>query len=279
MIRIHKTQLAPAILSGDGVVQTNFLNAAYDVNPHLYTSAVGIKNRSLTKMIIDADIYGDPTVKTLLKSDQHQKCCFCEVLFTETSYGDVEHFRPKTAYKRNGGRSYVYPGYYWLAYDWTNLIFSCEICNRTYKKNEFPLGNEQTRKLYHNHPNLLSNEDRLLIDPTTEDPSDFITFRQEVPVPVNGNAKGAKTIEIMKLDRMNNTRLKHIQALENILILTKIDPANDEQLNQAINVLKTPKDKLITLINQANNAFNNAAKDTAQFAHCVRCNFPELPTV
>ena len=279
MIRINKSLAVPAILSGDGVIQTNLLNDAYRDAPHLYTSAAGVKNSSLTPMPIDSQIYGDSTVKDLLKTDQHQKCCFCESLFSETSYGDVEHFRPKTAYKRTGMRGYVYPGYYWLAYDWTNLLYSCEICNRTYKKNEFPLGNELTRKLFHNHPNALADEDRLLIDPTIEDPADFITFKQEVPVPVNGNTKGAKTIEVLKLDRMNETRLKHIKTLEALAMLTKIDPNDNEQLTQAINALRTTKDVLIKAINNANEVFNNAAKDAAKFAYCVRCNFPELPTI
>jgi len=279
MIRINKSLPAPAILTSDGASQTALLNTAYRTNPHFYTSAPGIKNRSLKSLPIDSEIYGDSTVKNQLREDQNDKCCFCESIFTETSYGDVEHFRPKAAYKKVGTKGYVYPGYYWLSYDWTNLLFSCEICNRTYKKNEFPLGNELTRKLSHDHVNLLANEDRLLIDPTIEDPAIFMTFRQEVPVPVGGSAKGAKTIEVLELDRMNATRLAHIKALQSLKILTKIDLANDEKLNQAISVLNTTRSELITAINNANEIFGNAAKDTAKFAHCVRCNFPELPVV
>ncbi|SHN36152.1 hypothetical protein [Mucilaginibacter sp. OK098] len=279
MIRINKSPVEPLILSGNGAAQTIVLNTAYGTNPHLYTSAPGVKNRSLKSLSIDSNIYGDATVKDQLKADQHQKCCFCESIFTITSYGDVEHFRPKTAYKKAGTKGYVYPGYYWLSYDWANLLFSCEICNRTYKKNEFPLGDELTRKLFHDHPNVLSNEDRLLIDPTIEDPATFITFNQEVPVPVGGSAKGAKTIEILELDRMNETRLTHIKALQALKILTKIDPADEDQLNKAVGILKTPKSELIKAINNANEIFGSAAKDTAKFAHCVRCNFPELPVV
>lgn len=279
MIRINKSPVAPPILSGNGAAQTIVLNTVYGNNPHLYTSAPGVKNRSLKSLAIDSNIYGDATVKTQLKADQHQKCCFCESQFTKTSYGDVEHFRPKTAYKKTGTKGYVYPGYYWLSYDWTNLLFSCEICNRTYKKNEFPLGNELTRKLFHDHLNLITNEDRLLIDPTIEDPAAFITFNQEVPVPVGGSVKGAKTIEVLELDRMNDTRLTHIKALQVLKVLTNIDPMDEDQLNQAVVVLKTPKSELIKAINSANEIFGNAAKDTAKYAHCVRCNFPELPVV
>ena len=277
MIRIHKSLVAPAILSGQGVTLTNTLNATYVSNPQLYTSAVGIKNSSLKHLSIDSKVYGDSTVKDLLKADQHHKCCFCESKFTDTSYGDVEHFRPKAAYKRAGQRAYVYPGYYWLAYDWNNLMFSCEKCNRTHKRNEFPLNDESTRKLSHNHVNLLADEARLLIDPTIEDPSDFIVFKQEVPVPLNGSPKGRKTIEVLRLDRMNDARQEHLKALRLALRLSKIDPNNEHQLNQAINALGTSRDELIIDIADANEIFSNAAKDEAKFAYCVRCNFPELP--
>lgn len=279
MIRINKSQDIPAILSDAGIIQRDASNEVYRLDPPRYTSAVGVKNRSLTPMFIDSKIYGDSTVKNSLKDDQHQKCCFCEALFTETSYGDVEHFRPKTAYKRTGTKGYVYPGYYWLAYDWTNLMFSCELCNRTFKKNEFPLGDESTRKAFHNHPNALADEDRLLIDPTIEDPADFIVFKAEVPVPLNGNVKGAKTIEVLELDRINDTRLKHLKALEGILILKSINPNDDAQLEESIRVLRVTKEKLISAINNANEVFNNAAKASSKFTSCVRCNFPELPTV
>ena len=279
MIRINKSLAIPAILSNDGLTQTNILNDKYADNPQLYTSAVGVRNRSLISMEFDSKIYGDSTVKELLKFDQHQKCCFCESKFTNTSYGDVEHFRPKTAYKKLGTKGYVYPGYYWLAYDWKNLLFSCEICNRTYKKNEFPLGDELTRKLSHNHINSLVDEDRLLIDPTIENPADFMTFKQEVPVPLGGSVKGAKTIEVLELNRMNDLRLQHIKVLKALEMLTRIDVNNEEHLSQAVSFLKTTRVELIDIITNAKEVLNSAAKDSAIFAHCVRCNFPELSTI
>ncbi|MDP2159202.1 MAG: hypothetical protein Q8K02_01870, partial [Flavobacterium sp.] len=173
MIRIRKSAAVPAVLSGAGVIETNTLNHNYGVNPPAYTSAHGVSNRTLIPMIFDNAIYGDETVKTQLITDQHEKCCFCEAKFTDNSYGDVEHFRPKKAYKKNGARGLTYPGYYWLAYNWDNLMFSCEKCNRSYKKNEFPLAVETTRKLNHLNPNLLENEDCLLINPNFENPADF----------------------------------------------------------------------------------------------------------
>ena len=176
-------------------------------------------------------------------------------------------------------RSYVYPGYYWLTYDWSNLLYSCEKCNRSYKKNEFSLGDELTRKTFHAHPNNLVDEDRLLIDPTTEDPALFLVFKEEVPVPRAGSLKGAKTIEVLNLDRMNESRLNHLKALRILLTFTTIDPQNEAEVDQAAASLRVTKQFLIETINHSNSLFASAAKDSAKFACCVRSNFPGLPTV
>jgi len=212
-----------------------------------------------------------------LPCDQYEKCCFCESKFLETSHGDVEHFRPKGAYKILNAKSLTYPGYYWLAYDWSNLLFSCERCNRSYKRSSFPLQNETTRKPFHDHANLLANEDCLLVNPNLEDPAVFITFKEETPMPVAGNLKGKKTIEAFGLERLNSTRLDYLRILELALIFTDIDPTNDNQLNLAMKTFNFSKAQVKEKIAKATNLYNSAAKDTAKFAHCVRCKFPHLP--
>ncbi len=84
-----------------------------------------------SKLTIKSDIYAAPDVKQTLKDMQHGKCCFCESKITHIAYGDVEHFRPKKAVLQDG--QLERPGYYWLAYTWENLLFSCELCNRREK--------------------------------------------------------------------------------------------------------------------------------------------------
>jgi hypothetical protein len=80
--------------------------------------------------------------------------CHCE---REISgyYGDAEHYRPKGAvkYKTEAGEledatcevlnprqgrivTQRHPGYFWLAYDWRNLLPSCVFCNSGQGKNE-----------------------------------------------------------------------------------------------------------------------------------------------
>jgi uncharacterized protein (TIGR02646 family) len=275
MIRINKSQNVPHILTTTGATETTNLQNAYSANPNQYTSRIGIKARQITKMPVDNKIYGHKTVKAQLVSEQHGKCCFCEAKFTDHSYGDVEHFRPKKAYKKRGERKLTYPGYYWLAYDWYNLMFSCEKCNRKYKRNDFPLDNESSRKSNHNSPNQLKKEDRLLINPIEEDPSLFITFNEEVPVEVGGSLKGSTSIKAYGLERLNDSRLEYLNELGAALAFIEIN--SDAKIQNAMDAFNFTRRDVLKFVADATQLFNTAAKDTAKFAYCVRCKFPALP--
>jgi 5-methylcytosine-specific restriction endonuclease McrA len=68
---------------------------------------------------------------------QHFKCAFCEHKL-QRGYNDVEHYRPKAEADRSPGCTEAH-GYWWLAFTWSNLFFSCPTCNRSYKSTLFPL--------------------------------------------------------------------------------------------------------------------------------------------
>lgn len=128
-------------------------------------------------------------------------------------------------------------------------------------------------------PNLLENEDCLLVNPNLQNPADYLTFKDEVPVPLSGNIAGQKTIDAFQLERLNNSRLEHLLLLKLALIFTEIDPNDDEQINLAMQTFKCTRDEVNERINESRSLYNSAAKDTAKFAHCVRSKFPHLPTV
>lgn len=69
---------------------------------------------------------------------QHRKCCYCEHRIPP-SFNDVEHHRPKARANRLPGSTETH-GYWWLAFTWTNLLFACAACNRSRKRDQFPLG-------------------------------------------------------------------------------------------------------------------------------------------
>jgi uncharacterized protein (TIGR02646 family) len=67
-----------------------------------------------------------------LKRETHGKCAYCESATSAVAYGDVEHFRPKSVY-------------WWLAYCYDNLSYSCQLCNQMYKKATFRVASEDRR--------------------------------------------------------------------------------------------------------------------------------------
>lgn len=80
----------PTILSTTGKTKSDNLCKRYDSGNTVFKAED-----------FDGDIYGDKSVKEILKTMQYDKCCFCESKITHIDYGDVEHFRPKAAYKQN----------------------------------------------------------------------------------------------------------------------------------------------------------------------------------
>jgi hypothetical protein len=203
LIRIKKPRKAPSILK-QGVPLVKQMLADHAAGKG-FTKADSHK--------FDREIYASKDVKSELLYAQHGKCCYCESKPLATSWGDVEHFRPKAAYSLGQGKPLIYPGYFWLAYSWPNLYFSCEICNRALKKNFFPLEEETQRVL--NPRSSTKAEVPLILDPGgAEDPRSHIVFNNELPVGLT--PRGMRTIELLGLERsdLNQDRLDHIQVLD-----------------------------------------------------------------
>ena len=211
----------------------------------------------------DPKIYGNKNVKEKLIELQNGKCCFCESVIHANSYGDVEHYRPKAAWVQ-GNEALNKPGYYWLAYDWDNLFYCCQICNEQFKKNYFPLATESNRAK--NHHEDISKEVPLFIHPVNDNPEDHIEFIGDVPRPRNSSAKGKVTIERTGLnrDKLNDKRKRTFTALNHIYQLVKNHPDNPPELKQnAINVLLE--------------YHFNAHQDETEYASMLRCFFRKNP--
>lgn len=192
MIKITKSYPAPVILSKSMVISEQAKITRM--------ICAGIKPSSSD---FNHDIFGHSDVKKQLKADQNNKCAYCECELCG-DFGAVEHFRPKTGYNQLRGKvNYIEPGYHWLAYDWSNLMLSCDKCNATNNKgNMFPLQTPSTRDIQHQN---ITSEDPLFIDPTKEYPDDFIEFHgcEIKPKKINGieSKKGKTTIDEIHLNR------------------------------------------------------------------------------
>jgi uncharacterized protein (TIGR02646 family) len=220
VIRIHKSD-APAVLLLAGKKQRKAHCNSYSRHPQDYQSGTKVFN-------FDAKIYAHPSVKQALIDCQHQKCCFCEQIVGED--GDVEHFRPKRGYKQAPGKPLQRPGYYWLAYEWDNLFLACSGCNQRHKQNLFPLLNPDDRSIDHKSPNY---EQPLFIDPSQDNPEDFISFQGERAIAINDNRRAQTTIANLKLNRRNLSEarlqyLKLLKVLDQLVRHAAINPEDAE---------------------------------------------------
>ena len=204
MIRIERPPHPPDVLRKKGEPETRKNCEAHDRCPDEYRS--GSKTFEIKK-----DIYGHDSVKKELRWAQYRKCCYCESNFDATGYGEIEHFRPKGAVQQERGRRVEYSGYYWLAYDWNNLLMSCKRCNIA-KGSLFPLVDDGARA--RSHHDDVSAERPLFIDPSLEDPRLHIRFRGAAVEPLT--PKGHATIEGLGLQKRWNLREARMKELDRL---------------------------------------------------------------
>jgi hypothetical protein len=186
----------------------------------------------------------------LLTNVLHGKCAYCEVREVRSAY-HAEHFRPKGMVRyqsmdakrlrkamteSHAGVQVEHPGYFWLAYDWKNLLPSCAFCNTfAGKKNQFPTINQyvltraidaadlsglkdaplesQTYKgLYYLFTeDLNAIEAPLLVNPLLEDPRSVIRFGdQGIVTAVNEDPRGQRSIDVYDL---KNEQLRQARQL------------------------------------------------------------------
>ncbi len=139
------------------------------------------------------------------------KCAYCESHIAHIDYGHIEHFRPKSKY----------PG---LCFEWKNLLLGCAICNgSTYKGTNFP-----TAKL--NGP---------IVNPTTENPDDFLTFIYDPLTGVSSvlgkNKRGDTTWKLLGLNRTE--LVKHRNSMVRKLSFVAIQASKGDL--DALNELKS----------------------------------------
>ena len=204
MILVTKP-IKPGKLS-DGLALTLTYCNAFEGNSQAYVNGE-------TKFTFNSAVYGHAAVKDELRRAQYNKCCYCEGIFEAYAAADVEHYRPKGYSQQEQGSRQIYPGYYWLAYDWDNLFYSCQVCNRSCKKNFFPLEDPDMRVC--NHLGDLDTEEPLILKPSgPEDPRHHIHFRDTIAF--GKTVAGETTVDIVRLNRVSlvEERLEHRQMLK-----------------------------------------------------------------
>jgi hypothetical protein len=147
----------------------------------------------------------------------HGKCAYCEAkIVADQIKGDVEHFRPKGRVRdKDGNVVFVdattpHPGYFWLAYDWTNLLPACIMCNRPHrnsagetvgKSDMFPLSDESKRA--RKRGDDVGKEQPLLLNPYDPkvDLKQHLKFDADLGTVSGLTPEGSETVYRLDLNR------------------------------------------------------------------------------
>lgn len=192
----------------------------------LFDCNKSLKNDYLTKQTnhkVKSDCYAHDEVKKKLKTIYNRKCAYCDSKVGGTSYLHIEHYRPKSIY-------------YWLAYDWDNLIYSCQICNVS-KGTKFPTTNFNVI----NHNGDYSQENPLILNPKNNDLIDFYKFDIDGKISENNNKEESKiTIKSCKLNRDDLIKDRK-ELLDNFIqiVLISSDKKDYENLKNKFKLIFT----------------------------------------
>jgi uncharacterized protein (TIGR02646 family) len=218
MIRIRRSATVPAALNSPAVVKAR---------EEIKQIAANRKPKSDEF----PRLWGNADVRQALYEMQSKKCAYCERLRDVNRESDIDHFRPKAEVTQPPGAP-GHKGYWWLAYKWTNLLFSCRHCNQTYKLNNFPVPDETKRVSSENE--LLWDERAYLIDPCDENDhpeSCFIYYVNDaaeqvyiLACPDNewDGERADKTIKALGLDRGELRYERYIPIKTLRLLATKM---------------------------------------------------------
>lgn len=222
------------------------------------------------KKCFEFKAYKSHDVRVALRGLFRGCCAYCEAVYEGTQQVDVEHYRPKGGVEGNPN----HPGYWWLAMRWDNLLPSCADCNRRRtqtaaapgmtlaelqdafesnegsaagKLNAFPTSNGHWAQPEAD-PTL--GETPLLIDPTRDDPNDYLIWKLDGEIPIlvarSGGSeaispKGQMSIDVYGLNRFGlvQSRLRVLRLMESISaaiehLIENIDELNDQQKQQQL---------------------------------------------
>jgi uncharacterized protein (TIGR02646 family) len=148
--------------------------------------------------------YNHSEVKQALEEMFQGKCAYCEAVISHVSYGDIEHFRPKSKFPEK-------------CFEWDNLLLACSICNGKQQKGD-------------NFPE--ATDDGPLVNPVDEDPEDFFSFDYNPATQLAEinwkNQRGETSAKIYGLNREKLIRHRS-EIVIRLLFLAKKATNGDEE--------------------------------------------------
>ncbi len=251
MRQVNKNlNIKPVILENADTID-NLKEVIRDSNPGL------IITNNYQDTYKDADGRTQSRVREALNIYYHSKCGYCE----KWCKAEIEHYRPK-ARATSGNKTKVELGYFWLCYEWSNLVPSCHECNTSGGKvNQFPIiGTRATAPTlnadgslpllgFAASENILVDEKPYLLHPELDIPKNYLSIKIDASKRgiclegIDTDERGKKTILICNLNRtdLNIARLKVIDSFLNgikgIFLMLSMNIVESHKLQAALNII------------------------------------------
>ncbi|MFT7036595.1 MAG: hypothetical protein ACJA2S_005127 [Cyclobacteriaceae bacterium] len=166
----------------------------------------------------------DHELKPIMHERFHGKCGYCESKIDNSQDGVIDRYRPHNGVRDE--KEYYQDLYWWLAYEWDNLIYSCKECSQ-YKGNYFPV--KQARIT--SKDAKLEAEERLLYNPCIDKPEDDLFCTSDGHFN-SSTERGTQTMELLRLNRATlvERRLVAIKEISKAVHSILDGVANEKQL-------------------------------------------------
>lgn len=233
------------------------------------------------------DLYKDERMKRVYVSDEAPffgKCAYCESRIVGSQPGDIEHFRPENKVTdedrrdimimADDGTTVAHPGYYWLAYDWRNLLYACADCNRPSsfktggvlvgKWDKFPVRGQHASR-----PGDEASEAPLLLNPLFRDPKEHFAI-DETGVICSRTDEGGMCVRIFGLnlrEALVHDRAEAIYNARNAIhaLVTSCAQRNVEEIREQYKKLERIKSGAAPFAMAGRFVLDRAASDFASF--------------
>lgn len=159
------------------------------------------------------------------------KCAYCETPLADRGVRTIDSFRPTAdAMSLDGVTSSEH--YWWLTYEWTNLVPACRDCNRL-KGRRFPV--EGKRAPIGTIGDPLQGEQPLLLNPFEDQPDEHLIFSDDAVV-AGKTDRGRVSIEVFGLNRTTlvKRRLDALRLLRTQLQSLVSQPGFKDQLRALV---------------------------------------------
>lgn len=159
----------------------------------------------------------DTEIKKSLHEVFHGKCGYCETKIESLELGTINRYRPNNGVRDKN--EFHQDLYWWLTFEWDNLIYCCKECNQ-FKGNYFPIKGRRAL----NEKDDYKNEHRMLLNPYLDEPGNHLNYSHSDSGYIDAlTDEGNQSIELLRLNRTNliegrkKARNEIVDAVESLI--------------------------------------------------------------